>query len=197
MKKNFVKTASKVIRNGSKRYIGYCNECAHKRANARKDDSAYDSKMFAKALVGGAVVYLTVAAVDFAIDAAPMVADKLKKAARQKSELAIETMRREMAMRQTTLESKAKFTDYYVSGDTLKMTNGDIPGDVIAEAYRNAADGTLPRIILGNPESDEKTDEIYTVNGQPKCCPNGEDPVTTEHEKDVTFPMFGDEHIEE
>ena len=202
MKKNFVKTATKNLRKGAKNYIAYCDKCATERGIARKNDAKYDSKMFAKALAGGAAIYLTVAAVDFAIDAGPMLADKitksLKKAITEKSVLSVQNMKREMSMREATLENNTEFTDYYVSEDTMKMNHGDIPGGVITQAYLNAKPGTLPRIIIGDPESDRKVDEIYTVDGQPKCCPHGEDPKTTEHEKDVTFPMFGDErHIEE
>lgn len=198
MKTNMIKNATKSIRKNAKNYIAYCDKCAMERGIARKNDARYDSKAFAKALAGGAAIYLTVAAVDFAIDAGPMITGKivksLKKAIYAKSVMSVDSMKREMAMREATLENSTEFTDYYVSEDTMKMNHGVLSGSVITQAYLNAKPGTLPRIILGNHESDEKTDEIYTVDGQPKCCPHGEDPRTTEHEKDVTFPMFGDEH---
>ena len=78
MKKSIVKSAAKNIRKGAKNYIAYCDKCAADRMSARKNDAHYDSKAFAKVLVGGAVVYLTVAAVDFAIDAAPLIINKIK-----------------------------------------------------------------------------------------------------------------------
>ena len=196
---SIIKTAVKNVRKGAKNYIAYCDKCATERGIARKNDARYDSKMFAKALVGGAAIYLTVAAIDFAIDAAPMVAAKIKgaeKAITEKSSMVVKNMKREMAMREATLDN-AKFTDYYVSEDTLKMTHGKIPSDVISQAFLDCKPGTFPRIIIGTSVSDALTDELYTVDGQPKCCPHGEDPRTTKHEKDVTFPMFGDEHIEE
>lgn len=199
MKKSIVKSASKIIRSNSRRYLDFCNKCATERAIARKNDSRYDSKMFAKALAGGAAIYLTVAAIDFAIDAVPMVAAKIKgaeKAITEKSSMVVKNMKREMAMREATLDN-AKFTDYYVSEDTLKMTHGKIPSNVISQAFLDCKPGTFPRIIIGTSVSDSLTDELYIVDGKPKCCPHGEDPATTEHEKDVTFPMFGDEHIEE
>lgn len=188
---NIIKTATKNIRKNAKHYIAYCDKCAADRMSARKNDAHYDSKMFGKMLVGGAVVYLTVAAVDFAIDTAPMIAAKIKGAEKmvtEKSSVAVKTMKREMAMREATLEN-AKFTDYYVSEDTMKMTHGKIPSDVITQAYIDCKPGTFPRIILGTSVSDAMTDEIYTVDGQPKCCPHGEDPATTKNEKDVTFPI--------
>lgn len=191
---NIIKNASKAIRNGSKNYIGYCNKCAAQRAVARKNDAKYDSKVFAKALVGGAAIYLTVAAVDFAIDVAPMVVEKIKGMA--KSDLVFQNIKRETAMRKATLEHGVKYTDYYVDADTMKMIHSEIHSDVVAKMRLDAENGTLPRIILGDLDSDALTDELYTVDGQPKCCPHGEDPATTEHEKDVTFPMFGDEHDE-
>lgn len=204
MKKSIVKSASKIIRDSSRKYIGYCNKCALQRADARKNDAKYDSKVFTKALVGGAAIYLTVAAVDLAIDVAPMVVNKIKGTAKKKEEvkdnnsLTIESMKREMAMRKATLADSTKYTDYYASADVMAMNHGEIPCGVIAQAFLDAKSGTLPRITIGTPDSDSCVDEIYTVNGQPKCCPHGEDPATTEHEKDVTFPMFGDErHIEE
>ena len=196
---SMIKTAAKNIRKGAKNYIAYCDKCATERGIARKNDARYDSKVFAKALAGGAAIYLTVAAIDFAIDAAPMVAAKIKgaeKAITEKSSMIVKNMKREMAMREATLDN-AKFTDYYVSEDTLKMTHGKIPSDVISQAFIDCKPGTFPRIIIGTSVSDALTDELYIVDGQPKCCPHGEDPATTEHEKDVTFPMFGDEHIEE
>lgn len=200
MKKSIVKSASKVIRDSSRKYIGYCNKCAAQRAVDRKNDSKYDSKVFAKALVGGAAIYLTVAAVDFAIDVAPMVVNKIKgdskKALDEKKSVIVRTMEREMAMRKATLEN-TEYTDYYISVDTMAMTRSELIAGVITKACLDAKPGTLPRIIIGNTASDERVDKIYTVDGQPKCCPYGEDPATTEHEKDVTFPMFGDEHIEE
>lgn len=186
MKTNFVKTATKNIRKGAKNYIAYCDKCACERMNARKNDARYDSKAFAKVLVGGAVVYLTVAAIDCAIDAAPWIAAKIKGA--EKSAVTIKNMKREMAMREATLEHR-EFTDYYVSADTMKMNHGKIPGEVISQAYLDAKPGTLPRIIIGTSDSDAYVDEVYTVDGQPKCCPHGEDPATTTHEKDVTFPI--------
>jgi hypothetical protein len=197
---NIIKNASKAIRNGSKNYIGYCNKCAAQRAVARKNDAKYDSKVFAKALVGGAAIYLTVAAVDFAIDVAPMIVNKIKgdakKALDEKNSVTVQTMEREMAMRKATLENTG-YTDYYVSGDTMAMNHGELTGGVITKACLDAKPGTLPRIIIGNSVSDEHVDKIYTVDGQPKCCPYGEDPATTKHEKDVTFPMFGDHKVEE
>lgn len=196
---NMIKTATKNIRKSAKHYIAYCDKCASERGIARKNDARYDSKVFAKALAGGAAIYLTVAAIDFAIDAAPMVAAKIKgaeKAITEKSSMIVKNMKREMAMREATLDN-AKFTDYYVSEDTLKMTHGKIPSDVISQAFLDCKPGTFPRIIIGTSVSDALTDELYTVDGKPKCCPHGEDPRTTKHEKDVTFPMFGDEHIEE
>lgn len=200
MKKSIVKSASKIIRDSSRKYIGYCNKCALQRADARKNDST----VFAKALVGGAAIYLTVAAVDFAIDVAPMVVNKIKGTAKKKEEvkdnnsLTIESMKREMAMRKATLADSTSYTDYYASADVMAMNHGEIPCGVIAQAFLDAKPGTLPRITIGTLDSDSRVDEIYTVDGQPKCCPHGEDPATTEHEKDVTFPMLGDErHIEE
>lgn len=196
---SIIKTAVKNVRKGAKNYIAYCDKCATERGIARKNDARYDSKVFAKALAGGAAIYLTVAAIDFAIDAAPMVAAKIKgaeKAITEKSSMVVKNMKREMTMREATLDN-AKFTDYYVSEDTLKMTHGKIPSDVISQAFLDCKPGTFPRIIIGTSVSDALTDELYTVDGQPKCCPHGEDPRTTKHEKDVTFPMFGDEHIEE
>lgn len=195
MKKSIVKSASKVIRDSSRKYIGYCNKCASQRAVDRKNDSKYDSKVFAKALVGGAAIYLTVAAVDFAIDVAPMVVEKIK--GMTKSDLTFQNIKRETAMRKATLENSVKYTDYYVDVDTMKMNHGEIRSDVIAKLCLDAEDGTLPRITIGNLDSDALVDEVYIVDGQPKCCPHGEDPRTTEHEKDVTFPMFGDDHNEE
>lgn len=200
---SMIKTAAKNIRKGAKNYIAYCDKCAADRGIARKNDAKYDSKMFAKALAGGAAIYLTVAAVDLAIDVAPMVVNKIKGTAKKKeakdnSALTIESMKREMAMRKATLADSTKYTDYYASADVMAMNHGEIPCGVIAQAFLDAKSGTLPRIIIGTPDSDSRVDEIYTVDGQPKCCPHGEDPATTEHEKDVTFPMFGDErHIEE
>ena len=191
MKTNMIKSAAKNIRKNAKHYIAYCDKCASERMSARKNDAHYDSKAFAKALAGGAAIYLTVAAIDFAIDAAPMVAAKIKgaeKAITEKSSMVVKNMKREMAMREATLDN-AKFTDYYVSEDTLKMTHGKIPGDVISQAFLDCKPGTFPRIIIGTSVSDALTDEIYTVDGQPKCCPHGEDPRTTKHEKDVTFPI--------
>lgn len=192
MKTNFVKTATKNIRKGAKNYIAYCDKCAAQRANARKNDAKYDSKVFAKALAGGAAIYLTVAAVDFAIDVAPMVVEKIK--GMTKSDLAFQNIKRETAMRKATLEHGVKYSDYYIDSDTMKMIHGEIHSDVVAKMRLDAENGTLPRIILGDLDSDALVDEVYTVDGQPKCCPHGEDPATTEHEKDVTFPMFGDEH---
>lgn len=192
MKKSIVKSASKIIRSNSRRYLDFCNKCATERAIARKNDSRYDSKMFAKALAGGAAIYLTVAAVDFAIDVAPMVVEKIK--GMTKSDLTFQNIKRETAMRKATLEHGIKYTDYYVDVDTMKLNHGEIHSDVVAKLSLDAENGTLPRIIIGNLDSDALVDEVYTVDGQPKCCPHGEDPATTEHEKDVTFPMFGDEH---
>ena len=194
MKKSIVKTAAKNIRKGAKNYIAYCDKCAMERGIARKNDARYDSKMFAKALAGGAAIYLTVAAVDFAIDVAPMVVEKIK--GMTKSDLVFQNIKRETAMRKATLAHGIKYTDYYVDADTMKMIHGDIHCDVVAKMRLDAENGTLPRIILGDLDSDALVDELYTVDGQPKCCPHGEDPATTEHEKDVTFPMFGDEHDE-
>lgn len=199
MKTNFVKTAAKTIRKSAKNYIAYCDKCSADRGIARKNDAKYDSKMFAKALAGGAAIYLTVAAVDLAIDVAPMVVEKIKGTAKKNeakdnSALTIESMKREMAMRKATLADSTKYTDYYASADVMAMNHGEIPCGVIAQAFLDAKSDTLPRIIIGTPDSDSRVDEIYTVDGQPKCCPHGEDPATTEHEKDVTFPMFGDEH---
>ena len=151
--------------------------------------------MFAKALAGGAAIYLTVAAVDFAIDVAPMVVEKIK--GMTKSDFTFQNIKRETAMRKATLENSVKYTDSYVDADTMKMNHGEIRSDVIAKLCLDAEDGTLPRITIGNLDSDALVDEVYIVDGQPKCCPHGEDPRTTKHEKDVTFPMFGDEHIEE
>lgn len=188
---NMIKTAAKNIRKGAKNYIAYCDKCACERMNARKNDAHYDSKAFAKVMVGGAAVYLTVAAIDCAIDAAPWIAAKIKGAEKtisEKSAVTIKNMKREMAMREATLEHR-EFTDYYVSADTMKMNHGKIPGEVISQAYLNAKPGTLPRIIIGTSDSDAYVDEVYTVDGQPKCCPHGEDPRTTTHEKDVTFPI--------
>ena len=198
MKKSIVKSASKIIRDSSRKYVGYCNKCAAERGIARKNDARYDSKMFAKALAGGAAIYLTVAAVDLAIDVAPMVVEKIK--GMTKSDLTFQNIKRETAMRKATLEHGIKYTDYYVDVDTMKLNHGEIHSDVVAKLSLDAENGTLPRIIIGNLDSDALVDEVYTVDGQPKCCPHGEDPATTEHEKDVTFPMFGDEndkHIEE
>lgn len=197
---NMIKTAAKNIRKGAKNYIAYCDKCACERMNARKNDAHYDSKAFAKVLVGGAAVYLTVAAVDFAIDVAPLIVNKIKgdtkKALDEKNSVTVQTMEREMAMRKATLENTG-YTDYYVSGDTMAMNHGELTGGVITKACLDAKPGTLPRIIIGNSVSDERVDKIYTVDGQPKCCPYGEDPATTKHEKDVTFPMFGDHRVEE
>lgn len=195
MKTNFVKTATKNFRKGAKNYIAYCDKCAADRGIARKNDARYDSKMFAKALAGGAAIYLTVAAVDFAIDVAPMVVEKIK--GMTKSDLAFQNIKRETAMRKATLEHGVKYSDYYIDSDTMKMIHSEIHSDVVAKMRLDAENGTLPRIILGDLDSDALTDELYTVDGQPKCCPHGEDPATTEHEKDVTFPMFGDDHHEE
>ena len=192
MKKNFVKTATKNIRKGAKNYIAYCDKCATERGIARKNDAKYDSKVFAKALAGGVAIYLTVAAVDFAIDVAPMVVEKIK--GMTKSDLAFQNIKRETAMRKATLEHGIKYSDYYIDADTMKMIHSEIHSDVVAKMRLDAENGTLPRIILGDLDSDALVDELYTVDGQPKCCPHGEDPATTEHEKDVTFPMFGDEH---
>lgn len=189
---SMIKTAAKNIRKGAKNYIAYCDKCATERGIARKNDAKYDSKMFAKALAGGAAIYLTVAAVDFAIDVAPMVVEKIK--GMTKSDLTFQNIKRETAMRKATLENSVKYTDYYVDVDTMKMNHGEIHSDVIAKLCLDAEAGTLPRITIGNLDSDALVDELYTVDGQPKCCPHGEDPATTEHEKDVTFPMFGDDH---
>jgi len=194
MSSKFVKSAVKNIRKNAKNYIAYCDKCATERGIARKNDARYDSKVFAKALAGGAAIYLTVAAVDFAIDVAPMVVEKIK--GMTKGDLTFQNIKRETAMRKATLEN-SKYTDYYVDADTMKMNHGEIHSDVIAKLCLDAEAGTLPRITIGNLDSDALVDELYTVDGQPKCCPHGEDPATTEHEKDVTFPMFGDEHIEE
>ena len=193
---SMIKTAAKNIRKGAKNYIAYCDKCAAERGIARKNDARYDSKMFAKALVGGAVVYLTVAAVDFAIDAAPMIVKKIKDAAKiaDKNDLTFQNIKRETAMRKATLDHSVNYSDYYIDVDTMKMNHGEIHSDVVAKMRLDAENGTLPRIILGNLDSDALVDEVYTVDGQPKCCPHGEDPATTEHEEDVTFPMFGDEH---
>lgn len=195
MSSKFVKSAVKNIRKNAKSYIAYCDKCATERGIARKNDARYDSKVFAKALAGGAAIYLTVAAVDFAIDVAPMVVEKIK--GMTKGDLTFQNIKRETAMRKATLEDGIKYTDYYVDADTMKMCHGEIHSDVVAKMRLDAENGTLPRIIIGNLDSDALVDELYTVDGQPKCCPHGEDPATTEHEKDVTFPMFGDEHIEE
>ena len=195
MKTNMIKSAAKNIRKNAKHYIAYCDKCATERGIARKNDARYDSKMFAKALAGGAAIYLTVAAVDFAIDVAPMVVEKIK--GMTKSDLAFQNIKRETAMRKATLEHGIKYSDYYIDSDTMKMIHSEIHSDVVAKMRLDAENGTLPRIILGDLDSDALTDELYTVDGQPKCCPHGEDPATTEHEKDVTFPMFGDDHHEE
>lgn len=192
MSSKFVKSAVKNIRKNAKNYIAYCDKCATERGIARKNDAKYDSKVFAKALAGGAAIYLTVAAVDFAIDVAPMVVEKIK--GMTKSDLAFQNIKRETAMRKATLEHGIKYSDYYIDADTMKMIHSEIHSDVVAKMRLDAENGTLPRIILGDLDSDALTDELYTVDGQPKCCPHGEDPATTEHEKDVTFPMFGDEH---
>ena len=200
MSSKFVKSAVKNIRKNAKNYIAYCDKCATERGITRKNDSRYDSKMFAKALAGGVAVYLTVAAVDFAIDVTPVIVNKIKgdakKALDEKNSVTVQTMEREMAMRKATLENTG-YTDYYVSGDTMAMNHGELTGGVITKACLDAKPGTLPRIIIGNSVSDEQVDRIYTVDGQPKCCPYGEDPATTKHEKDVTFPMFGDHKVEE
>lgn len=192
MKTNFVKTAAKTIRKGAKNYIAYCDKCAADRGIARKNDARYDSKMFAKALAGGAAIYLTVAAVDLAIDVAPMVVEKIK--GMTKSDFTFQNIKRETAMRKATLDHSINYSDYYIDVDTMKMNHGEIHSDVVTKMRIDAENGTLPRIILGNLDSDALVDEVYTVDGQPKCCPYGEDPATTEHEEDVTFPMFGDEH---
>ena len=195
MKTNMIKSAAKNIRKNAKHYIAYCDKCATERGIARKNDARYDSKMFAKALAGGAAIYLTVAAVDFAIDVAPMVVEKIK--GMTKSDLTFQNIKRETAMRKATLEHGIKYSDYYIDSDTMKMIHSEIHSDVVAKMRLDAENGTLPRIILGDLDSDALTDELYTVDGQPKCCPHGEDPATTEHETDVTFPMFGDDHHEE
>ena len=189
---SMIKTAAKNIRKGAKNYIAYCDKCAAERGIARKNDARYDSKMFAKALAGGAAIYLTVAAVDLAIDVAPMVVEKIK--GMTKSEFTFQNIKRETAMRKATLDHSVNYSDYYIDVDTMKMNHGEIHSDVVAKMRLDAENGTLPRIILGNLDSDALVDEVYTVDGQPKCCPHGEDPATTEHEEDVTFPMFGDEH---
>lgn len=189
---SMIKTAAKNIRKGAKNYIAYCDKCAAERGIARKNDARYDSKMFAKALAGGAAIYLTVAAVDLAIDVAPMVVEKIK--GMTKSDFTFQNIKRETAMRKATLDHSVNYSDYYIDVDTMKMNHGEIHSDVVAKMRLDAENGTLPRIILGNLDSDALVDEVYTVDGQPKCCPHGEDPATTEHEEDVTFPMFGDEH---